>query len=530
MYVKSVIGEEYKKWALGSEVYLKAETGTGKSTFILEKLLPYAIEQDREILYLTNRKILHKQLISDICKLQGIPYSVIRDEHSVEFMGITFMTYQSLQERLKNGQRFDEVYYYIVADEVHYIIEDSMFNPKIRLLLEWLNNKKRSVFIAISATIEDATNFLGFYKNEWTLCEESKGKCLYERKPQNCCNAIFGIREYLYIYTLEAEKNNVKVFAYDDIEQIIDQINSDKSNEKWLIFQANIKEAKNIEKKLKCTKKFVSAEAKDKDVIEEIISTKNFSYKVLICTKVLDNGISLKDIHIKNVVIEATSRTEFLQMYGRRRKCNNDKDCLNLFIPIKTQQYFQTYCVKKLYPELRVINAYPEKLLNELLESLEIYEICKKYYMLENGRLLLNPVAKWVLNERIKFFEKMSQKMKEDPYAFIKMQLKWLDNPVEFSEITFMRDVQNSKARKMLKKILEDNQDKILMKGEQDLLKEKLMPFLQLLVPNRFPHKSRKPGLHIINECLETLDMNFKVVSKSGKRKGQVTVWKIQKI
>ena len=74
MYLIPIIAEKYKLWKNNSRIFLEAPTGKGKTTFILEKLLLFAIEQGREILYLSNREVLHKELIKICCNKFGIPY------------------------------------------------------------------------------------------------------------------------------------------------------------------------------------------------------------------------------------------------------------------------------------------------------------------------------------------------------------------------------------------------------------------------------------------------------------------------
>lgn len=530
MYINEIVGEEYKIWDLGSEVYLKAATGTGKTTFILKTLLPYAVEQGREILYLTNRKILHQQLIKEICDTQGIPYSGMGDEFIAEFPGITFMTYQTLQEKLEKRERCDDFYFYIVADEVHYLVEDSSFNPKIQYLLEWLKSRKRNCFIAISATIQDVLSFLGFYEGKWIKSQESMRRTIYIRSPLNICNIISKKLENLYVYSAEAKKCTLQIFAYQDIQEVVDIINSENTDEKWLIFQSNKKKAKEIEKMLNCSKNFISAEIKEPIVIDEIIREKKFSNKVLISTKVLDNGISLEDGSLKNIVIETTSKTEFLQMFGRRRSVNSEQGILKLFLPIKSAEYFRTYCVKKIYPELKVMNTGVNELLCELLDSVEVYRICRKYFVLKEGELSINPIAKWILNKRKRFFEKMSESMKENENAFLQEQLDWLDNLVEVSQVIYLKDIETYHLKEDLKILMQNYSDKSLSKEEQKIFRESVKPILQKLIPKSFTHNDRIPSICVINQCLESLDMEYRVISKSGKKKGQETKWKVQKI
>ena len=56
-YLADQIGEEYKSWKEGELIFIQAPTGTGKSYFILNVLLDWAVLNRVSILYLVNRKV-----------------------------------------------------------------------------------------------------------------------------------------------------------------------------------------------------------------------------------------------------------------------------------------------------------------------------------------------------------------------------------------------------------------------------------------------------------------------------------------
>ena len=70
-WISNVIGDKFEQWrtkhksaTFGShptKVFIEAPTGSGKTYLILNKLLPFAAENIRNILYLSNRNVLERQ-------------------------------------------------------------------------------------------------------------------------------------------------------------------------------------------------------------------------------------------------------------------------------------------------------------------------------------------------------------------------------------------------------------------------------------------------------------------------------------
>lgn len=69
-----------------------------KENFILNQLLPFAMTNNRRILYLVNRKALKKQIEDDIAVIN---YSYLRHGLGDARYFITVMTYQHLEQDIK---------------------------------------------------------------------------------------------------------------------------------------------------------------------------------------------------------------------------------------------------------------------------------------------------------------------------------------------------------------------------------------------------------------------------------------------
>ncbi|MDE7022212.1 MAG: hypothetical protein K2P23_15120 [Lachnospiraceae bacterium] len=65
------------------------------------------------------------------------------------------------------------------------------------------------------------------------------------------------------------------------------------------------------------------------DVVQNLVITNKQKPQILITTAVLDNGVSIHDSDVGNIVIETESKTEFLQTLGRIR--GEDVDECNLY-------------------------------------------------------------------------------------------------------------------------------------------------------------------------------------------------------
>lgn len=175
------IGTDYTQWACkdeqirfasASRVFIESPTGTGKTTFILKTLMPFARENGRNILYLGNRTALREQTryaAQNALIQTNHPDLQITDANdgSVFFYSenspnsITVLNYQAFLGFVKCNHfgtpPLGNPFYYIIFDEAHFFLEDSLFNPMTWAVLEklmaYFNN---SVFIFMSATMEES--------------------------------------------------------------------------------------------------------------------------------------------------------------------------------------------------------------------------------------------------------------------------------------------------------------------------------------------------------------------------------------
>lgn len=105
-------------------------------------------------------------------------------------------------------------------------------------------------------------------------------------------------------------------------------------------------------------------------VFDEITKQEQFSAD-LFTTKVLDNGVNLKDKGIKHIIIEMADMVEFIQCLGRKR-VQDENDTVTLYFLNNVGRIKRRY--KKLQDDMKIANDY-----FDLREHIDIDEFKQKY-------------------------------------------------------------------------------------------------------------------------------------------------------
>lgn len=493
-WVSDMIGDEYKLWrkrdendiySTASRVFIESPTGTGKTYFILRYLLPYAAETGRNILYLGNRSALEAQLKRDLGKST---YSIKADEaedvteykvflYPEKLVRITVINYQSVIGHMKRGflsalNHHLFSYYYVIFDEAHFFLEDSLFNSMTWLCLDAiLREFHLSVFIFISATLEEFMFVIRELLPDYTQ---------YPLGPiQNSM-----MKKDIFHYIAEPRPSKYHPYYYTSDKDLLEAISANVFKEKWLIFvtskqggrtlAARIDSAKDrlidqnkskirglkekliekgneekkqirdairalnreIERLKKCKISFLSAESKRSCTWKSIVKNSKFNETILITTKVLDNGINIKDREVQHVVLPFCDKTEFIQMLGRRRM--EEDETINLYIKYpeeeavysRADQYKKLYAafdvVKELYHRQEYVKSQVDwsyyakrsklnKLQDEMTEIMQDYWLKDKsiqnLFFIDNHRnLRINPLADLKLSFLIYFYDDLCEK------------------------------------------------------------------------------------------------------------------------
>ena len=314
-WVADVIGEDYKAWGKGHYA-IDAGTGTGKTTFVLEQLLPWVRMRrkagGKKILYLCNRTSLEGEIIERIkaCGENATYYE--EDPGSVYFDNISAFCYQWLEHVLRHDrvriERMMKNYDYVVADECHYFYSDSGFNPNTDLSYRYLEKVSiEKPVIYMSAT---ADRMIEAWKNTGRID----------------ANRIFRVaKDYSYIKSGMLYNNNAERRA------LLDEI---PENEKAVVFVNSRKELVKLSEEYGESAAYYCSSNNSGgalDRLEDCVKGGLLQKRILFTTVALYNGVDIKDKTLKHIFIELWHPVDVVQAIGRKRPVDAEDTCTVYF-------------------------------------------------------------------------------------------------------------------------------------------------------------------------------------------------------
>lgn len=357
---------------------LKAPTGSGKTTFFIKDLVPEARRRGQSVLLIVNRSVLTEQLINIYLKELGIPPGAIEfPQEGIYPLGdLVVCSYQYMARRLqgkdtpniKIGPFEAKEYAFVVCDECHYFIADSVFTtdsaplvnlPKVfaqsvRIYASATMSPVRNVILKMEQVVDLAENFpyweispgFRYARNNMISQIYSNYNGLLQRAP---FFEVMGAEpDYSYLHPrILADGQSL----WDDV---IEQYEA-HSLRKAVVFVDSKKHGKDCKEKLNShgisaafivsestSSRSYSMDELDKKVLEEIKTKNRFeSVSVLIATSVLDNGTNLIDKDITHLYISGTEYMAAVQQAGRVRMYEEGQT-LELVIPRRAKSYFSS--------------------------------------------------------------------------------------------------------------------------------------------------------------------------------------------
>lgn len=455
-WVIDVIEDDYKNWRKGDVVTIQAQTGTGKTHFITNKLIP-RLEPYEKMLLVSNRKNLKRQVKKDLFEHYNtpLPQTFKELDELTKIENVTIMSYQTIAE-LKSKQEYGQaelnldIYDYIICDECHFFLTDSAFNNRCDLaFLELIRGRHRNAIkIFISATLDEV---------EQTIIKSVEDiKAVGFGSYSNC---------QLHTYKTKADYSYLDIKYFKKIKDIIQLIKNDKSDDRWLIFVTRKDKGNEIKDELDglCTCEFITKETKADECedLKSIINSSKFNSKVLVATKALDNGVNIKDEQVKNIIIMSYDKTTFIQELGRLRFNIDDAPTLNLYIPCYSYSTFNTMLNTRFANTQKKIDEYNEdKVTFNRKYKRDFTDLPKEIFYIdkESGNFDINLLGFARFYKDKSFMENLVESFELDKkFAYIHEQLSWLELDDSFNANNLIQGVIDDITKSELYQFLKDS-------------------------------------------------------------------------
>jgi hypothetical protein len=278
------------------------------------------------------------------------------------------------------------------------------------------------------------------------------------------------------------------------------------ADEKLLYFGSKAKDILELSKKFEgssfiCSKSHALYEQADQNTIEEIVNDSKFKSRLVFSTKLLDNGVNLKDEQLKHIIIDIVDPITFIQIFGRKR-CLSENDQVTLYV----RNYHDGnifYIINDFDRKIEIANdfenlskqefndKYNNKRFDELIDADGEINLAKYQHYITQRRLM-----KHISNHDTK------EGYKEYICKLLDYDIKKTKNAnFEFEKLSMNELLQKYVGFKMFK-------------DEQTIFKE--LFFDSIFTPKRTNYIGR--GLKAANEILQEDNMDFIIVGKQESK------------
>ena len=583
--VKEVESKEkkYERWEPSQPVFISAQTGQGKNTFVEDFLIPYVrdLNHDKEtrqkVLILSNRIALTQQIKERLA--QKAHYNDEGEEDRIYNpygRWADVMNYQGFLNRVgqlereqgwkikKHGemkQEKEQKYLFVICDEAHFFTSDSIFNPYTDKILKAITRIfNNAIRVYMTATPYECLEHIG--RHESAAPENIVPIYNKDDEPNHASPGV--------LYHFKRDYSYLDIKYYPDFEELHDVIEkSDKEN--WLIFFDNIDKGKELKEELEEIDSLrgrvyaVHAESKKDENYQKMVSKetinvelkrkksskneeeKDKTVRVLIATSVIDSGVNFRNIN--NVVISDISRVKCLQMLGRARVDLDKGDRITLYIKMHTPEELSSrinYLKKRqdAYHDFRTAKidyrgnfkqSFYQKYLLGGRKGFDKPEHWLGTDENDSHKMFINDIAVSLVDTLTLTYEAILKEMQDDRTSelpgqkYLEYQLSWFEEVYdEDNDITLIdKDEGMKKLIEFLERYVEN--DVYMSKDEQDEDKCEQTNFSKefterydAVFPRRDKNKSQNRaayGINQINKALKEHNIPYKIASPQVRDK-----------
>lgn len=536
-YVGEEVMRKVTSASPGTTVLLSAPVGSGKTTFCIRRLWIYCRMHKKRLLLVVNRSALRGQLRQAIFRQLNMKDVPMSDDKLLEVDGLTVTSYQCLQKIFKNNLNSSTIqigaikawqFDYVVADEIHYLLVDSLFSPETGYMMRFPTVFPNAVRVYMSATLQPVRNLLlkmEEIRDLYEFCDEWDRKYLPYRYEQTGIRAMIEQetgrslkREVLEIHAVEPDYSYFTPVLYGEemkIDHLIKSRISMGDTGKWLVFVTSKKEGIELKKRLvkaDITAAFVTAdgedalspmEREDRDEMSLILQKGRFCSHVLLATSVIDNGVSITDRQVTHLVTTGYELIQAVQQAGRIR-VKGRKQKVELFVCRHTAEYFNR-CQYQIREKLRICGIFESPDREKRIE----YLVHKKDNLLQDvvsqgmgSDWCVNPLARLALEYFLAELDDNKSRLQNDPNGFVTKALGWFD--FSLSQSVDLLEQQKRQDIAELQQFLAENVGKEMGRESWMAFRQELRRLHESVVGERLchGHLNRTIGKEKVEEIL----------------------------
>lgn len=344
--VSDHLGQILPSLAPDTPILLQAGTGAGKTSAILNVLVPFAQAQGKRVCFVSSRCAINLQFKQRLAKILG-EESILTDYsddglRKLETIGpVTILTYHALWTRMNTKDTDLRHVDFLVFDEVHALVLDASFVRFTGQLLKripYFFIKASRLYL--SATPESILPQLAFR-------EGSNGLTVYQWKP---------------------DYSAYRLFFYSGQNDLLTHLKSLPVGEKCLVFVDSIKKGTVFQSQLPDSQ-LVTAETRkdDPERWNRLISDPVLPTKFTIATSTLDAGVSLVDPDLRHIVCCGLDFAALVQQAGRKRLKSGETINLYLWSPTKKQLGYRLQRATEIRKSLDLCESAPEEFVQRFL-------------------------------------------------------------------------------------------------------------------------------------------------------------------
>lgn len=554
-WVSEGLEDDFREWNHHRAVLISAQTGRGKNHFIMEKVIPHAMETGQQVFIFSNRVALSTQQKKILLHKLALPSILSNEElrNAKEFGPVTVLNYQSTLEYLSKqlswtygnsplgGSLKDPRRGYVIFDETHFFLSDATFNADTqRIFISLMYAFSYYTRIYLTATPENIAPIIASYEY---INEERKRLTWYELSamrrgtslPKNSQYSNLPSEKSLAVYKFPQDYSdyNIKFFTDTNIKYLYDEMGRATKDNKWLLFINSRARQKEISTKLRDIVKapdeiyrFDAAKKEDSEVWNSIMEGK-LPKNIFLTTSVIDNGVSISDPGLKNIVIEFEDKISLLQMIGRKRRKDGEK--VNIFVLSPSIQSVKDRLMAK-EDLLSVIQDYRLFSFNFLQRRWKGFH--QKYrdlfWINDMQQLVCNGFAEQELINLIEFYRNLLFQMQDDANTdgvcdmYPKLVLGWLGLS---NNIRWVGETAIKKAEEKLRGLLEQNLNVLIPGDKTENFYYEFRELGNIIYSGKKKmSKDSRSGKKYINEALNDLKEQLKAhyVMTGDKSRGWI--------